>query len=110
MTSVVGSRRRGQPLIVLGLVLFVWTVGRLALWQNPFPFAESLPSFARSQPEADGAQPWRMASSGAATVLPAGLDTSRAGTERRADHLVVLPQPEGPSSVTKAPSSISSGP
>lgn len=93
MTGVVGSRRRGQPLIVLGFVLFVWTVGRLALWQNPFPFAESLPSFTRSQPEANEAQPWRMASSGAATVLPAGLDTSHAGTEQLANHLVVLPQP-----------------
>lgn len=31
------TRRRGQPLVVLGVVLGLWVVVRATLWQSPFP-------------------------------------------------------------------------
>lgn len=31
------SRRRGSPLLILGVLLGVWIAGRAAFWENPFP-------------------------------------------------------------------------
>ncbi|WP_162789474.1 hypothetical protein [Altererythrobacter sp. ZODW24] len=40
--SARGERRRGQPLLVLGLVLVGWAAMRSALWQSPFPVPTAL--------------------------------------------------------------------
>ncbi|MCB2086749.1 MAG: hypothetical protein H6920_09305 [Sphingomonadaceae bacterium] len=36
-------QKPGQPLIVLATVLAVWVVGRIALWQSPFPASDAWP-------------------------------------------------------------------
>ncbi len=56
MTTTVIGRRRGGPLIMLGMVLGIWVAGRAALWESPFA-AVALPSaemFLAEDPPAHG--------------------------------------------------------
>lgn len=57
MSAVSTTRRRGGPLVMLGLLLGAWIAGRAAIWESPFPLAEPglpKPELLSSQPTAVG--------------------------------------------------------
>lgn len=47
--SRASASRRGQPLLMLVVLLMVWTGGRVLLWESPLRLAETLSEFAAPQ-------------------------------------------------------------